>query len=74
MAYLDDRRLMTYTVQVADADYRYVSVAVEVRARKRVSKEALQAAYRASCMRLSPGERGPGGDGGPGSAASSLRK
>jgi predicted phage baseplate assembly protein len=66
MAYLDERRLMTYTVQIADADYRYVSVAVEVRARKRVSKEALQAAIQSKLYAfINPVNGGPTGEGWP---------
>jgi len=66
MEYLDARRLLTYTVQLDKPDYRYVAVAVEVRARKRANKEAVQATIQKELYRLiNPVNGGPDGEGWP---------
>ena len=41
--YLDARRLITSTVQIGAPEYRFVSVEVDVAARKRTNKQDLQA-------------------------------
>lgn len=66
MSYLDDRRLLTYTVQIDTPDYRFVSVAVDVRARKRANKEQLEAEIQKQLYKLiNPVNGGPDGEGWP---------
>jgi predicted phage baseplate assembly protein len=66
MAYLDERRLLTYTVQIDAPPYRYVSVEVDVRARKRANKETLQANIQKQLYRfINPVHGGPEGAGWP---------
>jgi hypothetical protein len=66
MEYLDARRLLTYTIQLDKPDYRYVAVAVEVRARKRANKQEVQQAIQKGLYRLiNPVNGGPEGEGWP---------
>ena len=64
--YLDSRRLITSTVQLDAPEYRFVSVEVDVRARKRVSKEELQNKIDKALYHLiNPVNGGPERDGWP---------
>lgn len=66
MAYLDERRLITYTVQLDTPMYRFVSVEVEAKARKRINKEELQAAIEKRLYALiNPVNGGPHAEGWP---------
>lgn len=60
MAYLNERRLVISTVQLDPPEYRFVSVEVDARARKRTNKEALQATIQRELYALiNPVNGGP---------------
>ena len=66
MAYLDERRLVTYTVQLDTPLYRFVSIEVDVNARRRVNKEELKMAVERKLYGfVNPVHGGPDGKGWP---------
>ncbi|MBF6612702.1 MAG: putative baseplate assembly protein [Chloroflexi bacterium] len=66
MDYLNARRLITALLQLDPPDYRYVCVEVDVKSRKRINKDALQATIERSLYSfINPVNGGPDGTGWP---------
>jgi predicted phage baseplate assembly protein len=64
--YIEKRRLITSSVALDAPEYRFVSVEVEVKARRRVNKETLQNNILGALYKLiNPANGGPDGEGWP---------